>query len=186
MDMQLRNVRLAFTQSLFRAQAVQGGAPSHNIKCLIDPKTQKKLIAEIEAAMDEVAEAKWGTKAEKIMATLKKEQRLCLRDGDDKPDWDGFEGMMYLSASNKTKPLIIDRDRTVLGETDGKPYAGCYANVTINLWAQDSKDYGKRINAQLRGVQFVKDGDAFAGGGVASANEFDDLSDTGDDDDDVA
>jgi hypothetical protein len=48
-------------------------------------------------------------------------------------------------------------------------------NASIELWCQDN-NYGKRINASLRGVQFLKDGEAFAGGGVANADEFDDLA----------
>jgi hypothetical protein len=32
------------------------------------------------------------------------------------------------------------------------------------------------VNASLRGVQFLRDGDAFAGGGAASDDEFDDVS----------
>ncbi|EOA7521129.1 ssDNA-binding protein, partial [Escherichia coli] len=39
---------------------------------------------------------------------------------------------------------------------------------------------GKRINASLGGVQFLRDGDAFAGGGVASADDFDDISEGAD------
>ena len=48
-------------------------------------------------------------------------------------------------------------------------------NASIELWAQDNS-FGKRVNASLRGVQFLKDGDAFAGGGAASDDEFDDLA----------
>ena len=39
-------------------------------------------------------------------------------------------------------------------------------NAIVELWAQDN-NYGKRINASLAGVQFAKDGEAFAGGTVA-------------------
>ena len=48
-------------------------------------------------------------------------------------------------------------------------------NVSLELWAQDN-NYGKRVNATLMGVQFFRDGDAFAGGGVASEEDFDDVS----------
>ncbi|WP_244126983.1 ssDNA-binding protein, partial [Xylella fastidiosa] len=66
-------------------------------------------------------------------------------------------------------------DRTPLAAQDGRPYAGCYVNANIELWAQDN-NYGKRINASLGGVQFLRDGEAFAGGGVASVEDFEDLS----------
>lgn len=41
-------------------------------------------------------------------------------------------------------------------------------------------NFGKRINASLGGVQFYRDGDAFAGGGVASEDDFDDVSEGAD------
>jgi hypothetical protein len=70
---------------------------------------------------------------------------------------------------------VLHSDKTPLTEADGKPYAGCYVNASIELWAQDN-NYGKRVNASLGGVQFARDGDAFAGGGAASEDEFDDLT----------
>jgi hypothetical protein len=71
---------------------------------------------------------------------------------------------------------VVDRDRTPLTASDGKPYAGCFVNAVVELWAQDNQ-YGKRINASLGGVQFAADGDAFGGGGVRTeADDFDDLS----------
>jgi len=39
------------------------------------------------------------------------------------------------------------------------------------LWAQNNQ-YGKRINAQLDGVQFVRDGDPF-GDGAVGVDAFD-------------
>jgi hypothetical protein len=79
-----------------------------------------------------------------------------------------------VSSRNKVRPLVLDRDKSPLTQSDGRPYAGCYVNGSIELWCQDNA-YGKRINATLRGVQFYKDGEAFAGGGSATADEFDDL-----------
>jgi hypothetical protein len=80
-----------------------------------------------------------------------------------------------VSARSATRPLVIDKDKSPLTEQDGKPYAGCFVNASVELWPQDN-NYGKRVNASLRGVQFFRDGDAFAGGGAASEDEFDDLA----------
>ena len=49
----------------------------------------------------------------------------------------------------------------------------------IDIWAQDN-NFGKRVNASLGGVQFLRDGDAFAGGGVAAPDDFDDISEGAD------
>jgi hypothetical protein len=66
----------------------------------------------------------------------------------------------------------VDRDRSLITEDDNKLYAGCYVNAIIELWVQDNS-YGKRVNANLLGVQFFKDGEPFADGVKASADDFD-------------
>jgi hypothetical protein len=45
----------------------------------------------------------------------------------------------------------------------------------IELWAQNN-NYGKRINANLLGVQFLKDDEPFADGEKASVDDFDAFS----------
>ena len=104
-----------------------------------------------------------------------------IRDGNEKPDIEGYgDGVFFLKAKNSTSPEIVDRNFTRLTEADKKFYAGCYVNASIELWIRDNK-YGKRINASLRGVQFVKDGEPFSGGGVAVDDEFEALETAGDD-----
>jgi len=99
-----------------------------------------------------------------------------LHDGDAKAEYEGFEGNKFVSARAKVRPTVFDQQRQELSEADGKPYSGCYVNASIELWAQDNS-FGKRINAQLRGVQFLRDGDAFAGGSrPADADEFDEIA----------
>lgn len=73
-----------------------------------------------------------------------------------------------------TSVQATKRDRLLLTVTAGRPYSGCYVNATITIFAYDNQ--GKGISASLGGVQFFRDGDAFAGGGVASEDDFDDLS----------
>ena len=173
----LNNVRLAFP-AIFTPQQVQGqGDARYSAVSIIDPEKQKDLIDKIQANIKAVAKEKWGAKADANLKALSAKGNLCLRDGEDKPDYDGFEGMMYLSSGGKSRPLVLNTDKTPLTEDDGKPYAGCYANVSIDLWAMDNQ-YGKRVNASLRGVQFVSDGEAFGGGGAASADEFEELEAT--------
>jgi hypothetical protein len=61
-----------------------------------------------------------------------------------------------------------------LAEDDGVLYSGCYVNMTVTLWTQDN-EYGKRVNANLRAVQFVKDGEAFGVAPVDAEEEFDEV-----------
>lgn len=85
--------------------------------------------------------------------------KLFMRDGDatGKPE---DEGCWYISASDSIRPQVVGKKREPLTEEDDVVYAGCYVNVLIRPWAQDNK-YGKRINANLVAVQFVRDGERF-------------------------
>lgn len=172
MKLMLPDVRLAFP-NLFTAQTFEGGAPAFGASLLLAPS--HKSVAELKKAFVAVAKEKWGAKADAILKSMTATDKLCLHNGDTKEQYDGFPGNMFVSARSKVRPLILNTDKTPLNEDDGKPYSGCYVNASIELWAQDNK-FGKRINAQLRGVQFLRDGDAFGGGGSpASEEEFADL-----------
>ena len=87
---------------------------------------------------------------------------------------------MFISARSKSRPTVVDRDKTPLTEQDGRPYGGCFVNAIVELWAQDNQ-FGKRINATLAGVQFLKDGDAFGGSRPADPDEFEAVDDNNSD-----
>lgn len=166
----LNNVRLAFPQ-LFEAKTVNGeGTPAYSASFIIPPN--HPAIKELEAAMKDIAKAKWGAKADAIYKAMETSDKLCLHNGDTKADYDGYAGNKFVSSRSKTAPLVVDPQKNKLTAHDGRPYAGCYVNASISLWAQDN-NYGKRINASLRGVQFLRDGEAFAGGAPADESEFD-------------
>jgi hypothetical protein len=165
MKIKLQNVRLSFP-SLFR-HSVFGGQSTEKYEAtfILDKTEHAGVIKQIEEAQ----------KALMVEKKLKvSSDKLALKDGDDSGR-DEMIGKMTIKASTKKRPVLIDRDKTPLVEDDGKPYAGCYVNAIISLWAQDNS-YGKRINASLEGVQFYKDGEPFGAGGV-SVDEFDDFED---------
>jgi len=170
----LRDVRLAFPQ-LWKATAPKTGGEAAFSASFLIPKNHKQL-PELTAAFKALAKEKWGAKADAVYKALEAADKLCLHDGDAKAEYEGFEGNKFVSARSKTRPSVFDQQRQELSEADGKPYSGCFVNASIELWAQDNS-FGKRINAQLRGVQFLRDGDAFAGGSrPADADEFDDIA----------
>lgn len=172
MKVSLKDVRLAFPQ-LFEAKAVNGeGKPAFSASFLLPH--DHPSVAAINAAIEGVAKEKWGAKASEVLRGLRAQDKVCLHDGDAKSDYDGYAGNLFVSARSATRPLVIDRDKSPLTEKDGRLYAGCYVYASIELWAQDNQ-FGKRVNASLKGVQFYRDGDAFAGGAPASPDEFEDL-----------
>lgn len=182
MILKLKNVRLAFFDG-FVPVAFEGEGEKKYASTFLLPKKDPQ-VKEIEAAILEVATAAWKDKAKSVLNQIKTNpNKYCFQDGDTK-SYDGYAGCMALAAKNKKRPSIVDRDKTPLTEEDGKPYSGCYVNCSVELWAQDNK-WGKGIRASLRGIQFLRDGDAFSAGSVASDDEWDDLgdgADAGDDD----
>ncbi|MFI9652817.1 ssDNA-binding protein [Guyparkeria halopsychrophila] len=175
MKVMLKNARLAFSQNLFKPGKMnEDDTPAYSASLILDPENNAEDIKKVEEALAAAAKEKWGAKADAMLTKLRSADKLALHDGDTKADYDGFAGNLFVSARSKTRPTVVDRDRSPLTEADGRPYAGCYVNAQVEIWPMDN-GFGKRINAQLRGVQFVADGEAFAGGGVAAADEFDEL-----------
>lgn len=178
----LKNVRLAFP-NLFEPSTVAGEGEPRYSAALILP-TDHPQIKEIQAKIKAVATEKWKDKAEAQIKALEKTGKIALHDGDEKPNYDGFPGNFFVSASAKAsaRPTVIDTNKSALTDRDGKIYAGCYVNVSLDFWAQDNA-YGKRVNAQLRGVQFLRDGDAFSAGRPADSDEFEEVTEGADADD---
>lgn len=166
----LLGVRIAFTDALFEAKAYKAGDKKRFSTKFLFPK-DGPMAALVKGAIKQAATIEFKDEADKTLKVLVAENKICLTDGDIK-DYDGYEGNYVLSASNKTRPLILGPNKEPLAEKDGKIYSGCYVNAIVSIWPQNN-DWGKRINCNLQGVQFVADGEAFSGGGVASADEFD-------------
>lgn len=161
----IKNCRLAFV-NVFTKASFEGKEGKYECTMLFpksDKETYDKIISAIESCKTE----------NKVKVP---EAKYFIQDGDDK-EYDGFEGMWAVKAGNGKRPTIINRDKTPLVEDDEVIYAGCYANVIVEPWAQNNQ-YGKRINANLLGIQFVKDGEPFGDGGkTADADDFDALDD---------
>lgn len=171
MKIKMQNVRLSFP-SLFQT-ATFGGEDTGKYEAtfILDKAEHAKVIGQIKTAMAQLAK-------ERLKGKLPPADKLCLKDGDEL-EREEFQGKFTIKASTKKRPLVVDSDKTPLAEADGKPYAGCYVNAIITLWAQDNQ-YGKRINGQLDGVQFRADGEPFGDGGI-SVDAFDAFGDDFDD-----
>lgn len=182
----LRGVRLSFP-SLWQARSsVKGSEPKFGCDFIIDPDTRdgKKNLDAIEDAIFHIEEEEFGRTGVKY-----KDGRLCLAEGDDRvkedtgEPYDGYAGMMYLSAKSTKRPRVDDSDGSPLSEQDGIPYGGCYVNAMVRLYGVSSKDKGGMgIFANLLAVVFVKDGEAF-GGATNVDEEIQDLYEKGDGDD---
>lgn len=179
MSVTIKNARLAFP-SVFTAKSFPGSdKASFSVTAIIEPGSP--VIKEIEAEMDRVGAEKFGAKWAAVKKELVAKDRMATHDGDLKSEYEGFPGNLYINASNKSRPTVVDRDLSAIVEADGKIYAGAYANVIVDFWAMNN-DYGKRVCATLMGIQFVKHGEAFSGGGVAAPSAFEVMADDDTDD----
>lgn len=165
----LKRVRQSFSH-YHEAHSFDGtSAPAYDSTVILEP--DHPSLAVLKEGIDKVGSEKWKDKWPAIKKEMEARDKTCLHNGDNKAATAGFEGNFYVTARNKIRPRVVDRDNTELTIADGKPYSGCYVNLSIEIWAQDNS-YGKRLNASLRGVQFLEDGTPFAGGAAANEDEF--------------
>lgn len=90
-------------------------------------------------------------------------KNLCLRNGDEAAK-DEYENAWIFVASERedNPPACLDRDgKTTVKKSDDKLYSGAIGSIRVRLWTQDNK-FGKRINANFLGVQFLAHGEKFS------------------------
>lgn len=173
MKIVIKNARLSFP-NLFKASSYEGSEPKFSAALILDRKENAADIKAIENAIAEQVKEHFKGNTKALKGT-------CLRDGAEKVDPDGeFKDgygpdVVFVSASNRNRPQVVDRNKSPLTAEDGKPYAGCYVNAVITLWAQNN-NFGKRVNANLLAVQFAKDGEPFGDSKVNVDEVFDDLA----------
>lgn len=156
------NVRLSFPSLFQHAVFGESSTGKYEATFILDKARHLDVIEKIKTEIARLMK-------EELKGKIPPD-KICLKDGDES-EREGYQGAYSIKASTKKRPLVIDRDKSPLTEEDNRIYAGCYVNAIFSLWAQNNQ-YGKRINAQLDGVQFVKDGEPFGDSGV-SVSEFD-------------
>jgi hypothetical protein len=166
----LENVRLSFP-AVFQQEVFQGEKGKY-AATLLFPKTDKKLKAKLDKVIEEtIAQSGFKVAADKI----------CLKDGDDS-EFDGYEGNWALRTKATKRPTVINKDKTPLTEDDEVIYAGCRVNAIVDFWVQNNQ-YGKRVNANLYGIQFAGDDEPFGIGPVDVTDDFDEIVE--DDDEEI-
>jgi hypothetical protein len=182
MRIMLKDVRLSFP-AIFSPAAIGDGEPAYGCKLIIPPNHPQ--IKELDLAVETVAKEKWKDKAKQVLDILAEEKRIAFVKGPYKNKktgevYQGYEGMFHVSARNaKLRPTALAKDGSPTTEADGLIYNGCYVHGSLEFWAQDN-EYGRRVNCNLRGVMFSRDGEAFGGASAASADEFASLTEGSD------
>jgi hypothetical protein len=175
----LKNVVLAFP-ALAEPQSLGEGEPAYGAKFPIKPNSEQQKL--IEDAMLEVAKEEWGDRGPTILADLVEDGAVAFTKKVYKSKttgeiYQGFEGKHYLATRNaKTQPSVFDQYGEQIsgkGDIERKAFSGAVVNASIEIWAQDSKDWGRRVNCSLRGVMLTGEGESYGGGSApAGADEF--------------
>jgi hypothetical protein len=141
---------------------------------ILDKTDHKGIIKEIQSTIKKLIK-------DDLKGKNPGDDKICLKDGDeqDKPE---LEGAYAIKAATKSRPMVLDRDKTPIAEEDNIIYGGCYVNAIISIWT--SKKFN-RVSAGLEGVQFCAPGEPFGAPSI-DADEFDAFGEADDDDGDEA
>jgi hypothetical protein len=170
-------VRFSYLK-VFRPEAMGDSEDKKYSVSIIIPKSDKKTLAAVKAAIDaaiEQGKSKWGGKVPKNL-------KLPLRDGDEERDDEAYEGAMFVNASSRTKPGLIDRFKREITDEE-ELYSGCYGRASINFYPFDVSG-NKGIAAGLNNLMKLEDGEPL-GGRQSAENDFDGFFEDPEDDDDL-
>lgn len=170
-------VRFSYV-TVFQPKAIGDSTDKKYSVSLIIPKKDKKTIAKIEDAIKaaiEQGKGKWGGKVPKNLKTP-------LRDGDEEREDEAYEGCMFLNASAKLKPGIIDKYRREITDEE-ELYSGCYGLASINFYAFDVNG-NRGIACGLNNLMKLEDGEPL-GGRQSAENDFEGFFEDPEDDDNL-
>ena len=145
-------VRFSYA-NVWEPKSINGSDEKYSVSLII-PKTDKKTIAQIEAAIEaakQEGKAKFGGK---IPANLK----LPLRDGNiDRPEDEAYKNAYFINANSKERPGIVDRSvKPILDQSEF--YSGCYGRASITFYAFNQNG-NKGIACGLQNLQKLLDGE---------------------------
>ena len=159
-------VRFSYAH-VFEPSAINEGDDKKYSVSILVPKKDLQTLARIKNAIEAATQEGKGKWNGKIPTVLK----LPLRDGDaERPDDEAYEGMMFLNASSKNKPGIVDEDRVEVMSRDDF-YSGCFGRASVNFYAFNVSG-NKGIAVGLNNLQKLEDGDRLSGGGSSASDDF--------------
>lgn len=125
-----------------------------------------------------------GEKAPDLNDPKNKDDEIAVAffNGDKKEEYSGYAGQFIVPMHNsKLKPGVVNRKGITVQQGEPQyPYDGSYCLFSATLWCQvgeTQRKYGKRVGINLRGVQFVADGEAFTQDQIQGEEEFQALED---------
>ncbi|MEI6084013.1 MAG: ssDNA-binding protein [Verrucomicrobiota bacterium] len=149
--------RLSFP-TLFKGRAKQSDPTKvqFSISMLFPKATDLK---ELKTLCRDAMVSKFGSDPQK----WPKGWRNPIQDGDEKTEWGGYEGNVYVRAATEIKPPVFDQDCNPVPDLEQqKVYAGMYCKAQVHAYPYD-KAGNQGVAIGLDAVQLVRDGEPFAG-----------------------
>jgi hypothetical protein len=167
---QFKNVRIAFPKLWTPERFPTGTDPKkyYSAAFILDPDDPQ--IAAFKALCAKVVQEKYPKEHAIMLKGMQAANKVPYHDGDAKANFEGYAGMIYVSARSTTAPLAIHRDRSAVSEESGVIYAGAFVNASVGVFCYNKGSKG--VGAGLRGVQYWGEGDRFSGSSPAGEDEF--------------
>ena len=184
----LSNVRLSFPHIAEpqRTRNEQTGAErvSYNGDFVMPP--DHPGFAQFMQRYGQMAMEKWKEHAQAVMNLIQGDRKTrCYGRGEEKVSkktfqpYDGYMGMVFISAGRDTPPQVIQGDGTPVDPANTmavqalarKLYGGCRVNVAVKPWLQENK-HGRGIRCDLLAIQFAGDDKPFGEAAPDVSNVF--------------
>lgn len=169
-------VRFSYVHVFEKHAVSEGDEPKYSVSLII-PKSDKKTLAKINAAVD--AATKLGVKTKNWGGKKPKNFKHPLRDGEEKEQPE-YEDCYFIGCNSKQRPGVVDVDLNPIIDAE-EFYSGCYGRASINFFPYDTNSKG--VAAGLVGVQKLKDGEPLGGAVFNAEEDFGDGFEFDDDED---
>lgn len=154
--------------NVFVPTAIEEGQPKkYNITMLFDKTAD---LSELKRAVLYAAKEAWGPDQKKWPA----KRRMPFRDGNvEKPDMPEYKDKIFIYASSKERPGIVDQAKQSITEESGDFYSGCFARASLIAF-HFKKAGNEGISFALQNLQKWSDGEKL-GGKRSAASDFDEI-----------
>lgn len=180
----LQNVRLSFPNIAAPKAQTDGGVAKYGADFLMPP--DHPGFAKFLEAANALAFAKWKENTNAVLQMVWADRKArAMGQGHEKVNtktlkmYDGYEGMVYISAYKDKMPQIIKADGSPIDPADTlacqaearRMYGGCRVNAVVKPWIQENK-HGRGIRCDFVAIQFFKDDTAFGEGNIDASGLF--------------
>lgn len=149
-------VRFSYA-NVFEPKSINGGDEKYSVSLII-PKSDKKTIDDIKAAIEQAKKEGASKFGGKVPANLK----LPLRDGDvDRADDEAYRDCYFINANSKDRPGVVDRNVKAILDPN-ELYSGCYGRASITFYAFNQNG-NKGIACGLQNLQKLSEGEPLSG-----------------------